>query len=44
MGICCMAQETPRGAPYQPRGVGGEGDGREVQKGGDLCILMTDSC
>ena len=24
MGICCMAQETQRGALYQPRGVGWE--------------------
>ena len=23
---------------------GGEEDGREVQKGGDKCILMADSC
>ena len=23
---------------------GGEGDGREVQKGGDKCIRMADSC
>ena len=22
----------------------GEGDGREVQKGGDICTPMTDSC
>ena len=45
MGICCMAQETQTGALYQPRGVGfGEGDGTEVQKGGDICILMADSC
>ena len=22
----------------------GEGDGREVQKGGDICIPMVDSC
>ena len=22
----------------------GEGDGREVQKGGDICIPMADSC
>ena len=22
----------------------GEGDGREVQKGGDMCIPMADSC
>ena len=25
-------------------GWDGEGDGREVQKGGDICILMFDSC
>ena len=42
MGICCMAQETQTGA--QPRGVGWEGDGREVQKGGDIRIPMADSC
>ena len=23
---------------------GGEGDGREFQKGGDMCIPMADSC
>ena len=22
----------------------GEGEGREVQKGGDICIVMADSC
>ena len=25
-------------------GWDGEGDGREVQKGGDICIPITDSC
>ena len=25
-------------------GCDGEGDGREVQKGGDICIPMADSC
>ena len=25
-------------------GWGGEGNGRELQKGGDICILMVDSC
>ena len=25
-------------------GWGGEGNGREVQKGGDICIPMADSC
>ena len=39
-----MAQETQTGALYQPRGVGGEGDGREVQEGGDICIPVADSC
>ena len=42
--ICCMAQETQTGDPYQPRRVGREGDGREVQKGGYICIPMADSC
>ena len=25
-------------------GWDGEGDGREIQKGGDICIPMADSC
>ena len=29
---------------YQPRGVGWEADGREVQKGEDICIPVADSC
>ena len=44
MGIFCMAQETQAGALYQPRGWGGEGDGREFQKGEDICLSMADSC
>ena len=43
MGICCMAKEIQTGALYQPRGDG-EGDGREFQKGGDICKPMADSC
>ena len=39
-----MAQETLTGALYQPRGVGWEGDGKEVQEGEDICIPMADSC
>ena len=39
MGIWYMAQETL----YQPRGVGCKGDGREVQKGGDICLPMADA-
>ena len=32
-----MSQETQAGALYQPGGVGwgGEGDGRDIQEGGD---------
>ena len=37
--VCCMAQETQTGALYQPRGWDGEGEGREVQKGGGKCTL-----
>ena len=44
MEICCMAQVTQTGALYQPRGVGWGGDGREVQKAGDICIPTADSC
>ena len=41
-----MSQETQTGALHQPRrvGWGGAGDRREVQKGGDICIPMADSC
>jgi len=38
-----MAQETQTGALYQSREVGWEGNGREVQKGGDICIPLADS-
>ena len=39
-----MAQETQIGVLYQPRQMQCEGDGREFQKGGDICIPMADSC
>jgi len=29
---------------YMPRSGIGEGDGREVQKEGDICIPIADSC
>ena len=32
-GLCIYREE-----------LDGEGDGREVQKGGDVCIPMADSC
>ena len=39
-----MAQEIQTGALNQPGGGDGEGEGREVLKGGDVCIPMADSC
>ena len=39
-----MTQETQIRALYQPRVWDGEGNRRKVQKGGDICIPMTDSC
>ena len=39
-----MDQETQTRALYQPRGEGMEGDGREVEKGEEICIPMADSC
>ena len=41
MGICCMAQETNS---INLEGWDVEGDGKEFQKGGDICIPMVDSC
>ena len=37
-----MAQETQTEVLYQPRGV--EWREKEVEKGGDICIPMGDSC
>ena len=39
-----MTQETQMGLCINLEGWDGEGDGREVQKGGDICIPMADSC
>ena len=39
MGICCKSQETQTGALFQPRKVGSEEDGREVQMGGVYVYL-----
>ena len=45
MEICCMAHDTQTGALcINLEGWDGAGDGREVQKGGDICIPMADSC
>ena len=44
MGICHMAQETQtQGLCINLEEWEGEGDGWEVQKGGDICIPMADS-
>ena len=37
-----MTQETQTRALFE--GWYGEGDGRQVQKGGDVCLPMADSC
>ena len=39
-----MSQETQTGLSINLEGWGGAGDGREVQKGGDICIPVADSC
>ena len=44
MGICHVAQETQTGLCISLEGWDGEGDGREVQDGGDIRIPITDSC
>ena len=44
MGICCMSQEPQTGLWINLEEWNGEGDGREVQKGGDKCTSMADSC
>ena len=37
-------RELKQGLCIHLEGWDGEGDGREVQKGEDTCILMADSC
>ena len=39
-----MAQEAQQGLCINLGGWNGVGDGREVQKGKDICIPMADSC
>ena len=38
-----ITQGAQPGALGQPRGVGWDGEGREVQEGGNTCICMADS-
>ena len=37
-------REPKQGLCINLEGWDGEGDGREVQKGGDICVPMADSC
>ena len=37
-------RKLKQGLRINLEGWDGEGDGREVQKGGDICIPMADSC
>ena len=39
-----MAQELKQGLCINLEGWDGEGDGREFQNEGDICIPMADSC
>ena len=39
-----MAKKLKQGLCTNLEGCDGEGDGREVQNGGDICIPMADSC
>ena len=40
--VCLM--KLKQGLCINLEGWGGEGDGREFQKGGDICIPMAESC
>ena len=37
-------RKLKKGLCINLEGWAGKGDGREVQKGGDMCIPMADSC
>ena len=37
-------RELKQGLCINLEGWNGEGDGKEVQEGGDICTLMADSC
>ena len=44
VGICCVTQELNSVLRDYPEGWDGEGDGRGVEEGGDICISGADSC
>ena len=41
--VVCL-KKPKQGLCISLEGWDGEGDGKEVQKGGDICILMSDLC
>ena len=43
MGSCCITQGTQPTTLQQSRGMGWWWGGKEVQEGGDIRTLMTDS-
>ena len=44
MGICVSLRELKHGLCDNLEGWDGEGGGRGVQKGGDMCIPVAGSC
>ena len=44
MESCCVTQELKPGLCNNLEGWDEEGDRREVQEGGDICVPMADSC
>ena len=44
MGISCMTQGTQTGLCNNLKGVGWGGRREGVSEGGDICILISDSC
>ena len=40
----CWLRKLKQGLCINLEGWDGVGDGREVQKGGDICIPLADSC
>ena len=43
-GFAVWLRKLKQGLCINPEGWDGEEDRREVQKGGDICILLADSC
>ena len=39
-----LLRELKQGLCINLEGWDGEGDGKEIQEGGDICISMADSC